>query len=130
MRGKIVTTFVVAAGILLFSVGLSAHHGVALYDVRQMVSVTGTVTEFRFNNPHVLIFFDVTGEGGTVERWSAGLTSPNRLARSDGWTRDTLKPGDAISVTGFPATGGLPSVWVEQIYVDGTPMLEIPGGVG
>ncbi len=130
MRGKIVTTFFVAAGTLLFSVGLSAHHGVALYDVRQMVSVTGTVTDFRFNNPHVLIFFEVTGEGGTVVAWSAGLTSPNRLARSDGWSRDTLKPGDSISITGHPAAGGAPSLWVEQIYVDGNPLLEIPGGAG
>ena len=130
MRGKIVTTFVVAAGILLFSVGLSAHHGVALYDVTQMVSVTGTVTEFRFENPHVLIFFEVTGEGETAVRWSAGLTSPNRLARRDGWSRDTLKPGDPISITGFPFVGGAPSLWVEQVYVDGNPLLEIPGGVG
>ena len=130
MRGKIVTIFVVAAWILLFSVALSAHHGVALYDVKQMVSVTGTVTEFRFENPHVLIFFEVAGEGGTVVGWAAGLTSSNRLVRSEGWSRNTLKPGDLISVTGFPATGGLPSVWVEQIYVDGNPLLEIPGGVG
>lgn len=130
MRGRIVTTFLVAAGILLFSVGLSAHHGVALYDVTQTVRIAGAVTELRFNNPHVLVFFEVTREGGTVERWSAGLTSPNRLARRDGWSRDTLKPGDPITVTGFPATGGAPSVWVEQIYLDGNPLLVTPGGVG
>lgn len=130
MRAKIVTVLVVAAGILLFSVGLSAHHGVALYDVTRLINVTGTVTEFRFKNPHVLIFFEVTGDQRTIVGWFAELTSPNRLARSESWSTDTLKPGDSISITGYPAMGGAPSVWVEQIYFDGNPLLETPGGVG
>ncbi len=130
MSGKIVTTFFVAAGILLFSVGLSAHHGVPLYDVSRTVNVTGTVTDFRFLNPHVLIYFNVTAEDGTVVRWSAGLTSRNHLTRSDGWNRKTLKPGDPISITGSPARGGAPSLWVEQIYLNGNPLLMTPGGAG
>jgi hypothetical protein len=96
MRGKVVAIFSVAAGILLFSVGSFAHHGASVvYDLNQKVTMTGTVTDYQFVNPHVLIFFEVTGEGGTVVVWSAGLTSPNRLARSDGWSRGTLKPPGA-----------------------------------
>ena len=124
MKGKVGAIFSVAAGMLLFSVGSSAHHGASVvYDLNQKVSMTGTVTDFQFVNPHVLIFFEVTGEAGTAVVWSAGLTSPNRLARSDGWSKDTLKPGDQVSITGSPARGGAPSLWVQQVTVGGDPLL-------
>ena len=124
MRGKIVAIFSAAAGLLLFSSGSSAHHGVYLvYDVNQKVTTTGTVTDFQFVNPHVLVFFDVTGEDGAVVEWWAGLTNPNHLARGDGWTADTLKPGDHISVTGAPAKNDVPTMWAEQIFLDGEPLL-------
>ena len=130
MSGKDVTIFSVVAWVLLFSVGLSAHHGVALYDVSQMVNVTGTVTDFQFVNPHARIFFDVTEEDGTVVGWSAELTTPIRLREVDGWNRDTLKPGYQISITGSLATDGAPSMWVEQVFVDGNPLLIRTGGAG
>ena len=130
MSAKEVTIFSVVAWVLLFPVGLSAHHGVALYDVSQMVNVTGTVTDLQFVNPHARILFDVTGEDGTVVGWSAELTTPIRLREIDGWNADTLKPGNQISITGSPATDGAPSVWVEQVFVDGIPLLIRPGGAG
>lgn len=124
MRGKVVAIFSVAAGILLFSVGSSAHHGASVvYDLNQKVTMTGTVTDYQFVNPHVLIFFEVTAEDGTAVVWSAGLTSPNRLARSDGWNREMLKPGDQVSILGSPARGGAASLWVQQVFLDGTPLL-------
>ncbi len=130
MSSKIVSIYSVTIAILLFSVSLSAHHGIALYNVSETLSVAGTVTDFRFENPHVLVFFDVTEDDGTVVAWSAGLTSRNRLARSDGWSIETLKIGDEISVTGLPARGGAPSLWVDQIHLNGNPLLAIPGGAG
>jgi len=93
-----------------------AHHGAAVvYDLAQSVTFTGIVTDFQFVNPHVLIFFEVEGADGKKTVWSAGLTSPNRLARSDGWSKDTLKPGDSVSITGNPARSGAPSLWVEGV---------------
>ena len=130
MSAKDVTIFSVVTWVLLFSVGLSAHHGVALYDVSQMINVTGTVTDFQFVNPHARIFFDVTGEDGTVVGWSAEFTTPIRLRQVDGWNTDSLKPGNQISITGSPATDGAPSMWVEQIFVDGNPLLIRTGGAG
>jgi len=124
MRGKIVTIFLAAAGILLFSAGSSAHHGVYLvYDVSQKVTVAGTVTDYQFVNPHVLIFFEVTGKDGAVIAWSAALTSPSRLARNEGWSRETLTHGDKISITGSPTRDGAPSLWVQQVTVDDAPLL-------
>ena len=97
-----------------------AHHGAAVvYDLAQHVTISGTVTDFQFVNPHVLIFFEVENDDGTSTVWSAGLTSPNRLARSDGWSRDTFKPGDAVTITGSPARSGAPSLWVDAV-LDGS----------
>ncbi len=130
MSGKDITIFSVVPWVLLFSVGLYAHHGVALYDVSQMVNVTGIVTDFQFVNPHVRVFFDVAGEDGTVVGWSAELTTPIRLRAIDGWNRDTLKPGNQISITGSPATDGARLMWVEQVFINGNPLLVRSGGAG
>ena len=100
------------------------HHGSNIvYDLTQSVTVTGTVTEFQFVNPHVQLLFDVGGDDGAVVGWLAGLPSTIRLD-AEGWTRETLKPGDEVTVTGAPARNGAPSLWVEQILLNGEPLLE------
>lgn len=102
--------------IAMLSGTVSAHHGASVvYDLEKSITVSGTVTKFMFVNPHVLIFFNVTGPDGKTVEWSAGLTSPNRLARTDSWSRDSFKPGDEITVTGNPARSGAPSLWVEKV---------------
>jgi hypothetical protein len=116
MRRNLITSLAAAIGTLLFSMSLYAHHGASVvYDLSQSVTVSGEVSDFQFVNPHVLVFFSVQGDDGEAVTWSAGLTSPNRLARSNGWSRDTLKPGDQITITGNPARSGAPSLWVEKI---------------
>ncbi len=124
MSAKLVAIFWAAAGLLFFSVGSFAHHGASVvYDLNQTINIMGTVTDFNFVNPHVLIFLDVTGEDGAVVGWLAGLPGPSRLARSDGWSRDMFKPGDQISITGAPARGGVASLWVQQVFLNGEPLL-------
>jgi hypothetical protein len=121
--GKFLAAF--ALGVSLAAVPAFAHHGAAVtYDLATTESVTGVVTDFQFVNPHVLVFVDVEADGKTTN-WSAGLTSPNRLARTDGWSRTTLKPGDRVTVIGNPAKNGAPSLWVRQIQDgDGKDLLE------
>jgi hypothetical protein len=96
-----------AVFVALFAVSSSmfAHHGTANYDMTKVVTVKGTVTDFQFINPHTLILFDVKNEKGIVEHWQAEATSPNHLVRA-GWTKNTLKPGDAITISGFRAKNG------------------------
>jgi hypothetical protein len=101
-----------------------AHHGAAAYDNDQIVTVTGAVTDFKFVNPHVLIYVAVTGDNGDVIEWSGELTSPNRLARmaqpgTVRWHREILKPGDVIELTGNPAASGAPSLRLHKV-VDST----------
>ncbi len=124
MRSLIKTT-VVAMSLVLGSGAVLAHHGASVvYDLSQSLTMTGSVTDFQFVNPHVLIFFEVQADDGTTTIWSAGLTSPNRLARSDGWSKDMFQPGDAVTITGSPARTGAPSLWVEQVFDgDGNPLL-------
>ncbi len=124
MNAKFVAIFIAAAGLLFSSVASFGHHGSNIvYDLTETITVTGTVTDFKFVNPHTLILFEVTGEDGTVVGWLAGLSSPNSLASNDGWTGETLKPGDEISITGAPARRDAPSVWVEQVFLNGEPLL-------
>lgn len=76
-----------------------AHHSTALYDLVHGTIIGGVVTEFDWENPHVHIALDVTGENNEIEHWSVELESPSILKRV-GWSKDALKPGDQISITG------------------------------
>ncbi len=117
----ILTGFAIAG----LSLPSSGHHGSnVVYDLTQSVTLSGTVTEFQFVNPHTQILFEVTGEDGSVVTWLAGMSSSLGLGQNEGWTRETIKPGDEITITGSPARNDAPSIWVEQINVDGEPLLK------
>ena|SRR5579863_617572 len=78
---------------------VSAHHGSANYDMSKSVSVKGTVTQFDFINPHSAIHLEAKDDKGNAEPWLIEADSPNNLARA-GWTRESLKPGDQITIVG------------------------------
>jgi hypothetical protein len=91
--------------LLLAGVPAVAHHSFAVFfDEARTVSVTGVVQEFQFRNPHGLIRLAVKGEGGE-QVWKAETNSPTILERR-GWTRDTLKAGETITIEGWPARDG------------------------
>ncbi len=88
------------AASLLVCAPLFAHHGFAgRYDEDHPVTVSGTVVELQFMNPHSFIIFENKDAAGKTERWQAELGSANLLAR-EGWTRATLKAGDHITIIG------------------------------
>lgn len=83
-----------------------AHHSFAVFfDPSKSVTVTGKVTAFRFTNPHGTIALDVTTPDGKLEHWRAETNAPVILVRR-GWTRDVIKPGDTVTITGWPARDG------------------------
>ena len=94
-----------------------AHHGRASYS-EEIITLDATVTDFRFVNPHVQIYFDITNEAGEVEQWQGELTAPNRLARA-GWTKTTFVPGDQLQISGFAARNDGHSVAIREIIMDG-----------
>jgi hypothetical protein len=116
-----------AFAFFVFSAVTLAHHGAANYNTDKSVSVKGTVTDFQFNNPHVLIFMTVKDDSGKTTNWQGELTSPNHLSRA-GWKKDTVKPGDVITISGYSSKSGAPEVWIQKVIAaDGTP-IDTSGG--
>jgi hypothetical protein len=101
-----------AAGIAVLLAGVPAafaHHSFAAeFDATKPMKLTGLVTKIEWQNPHTFFYIDVTDPaGGKVTNWAIELGSPNGLMRS-GWTRNTLKIGDIVSVEGSLARSGEP----------------------
>lgn len=117
----------VAITLLMFAAPLLAHHGTAAYDSAKTIAVQGTVTDFQFVNPHVLIFFDVKDDNGNIQKWQGELTSPNHLSRS-GWSKHTLNAGDQVTFTGVRAKSGAPTLWLTKVVgPDGREIPLTPG---
>ena len=84
-----------------------------------MVTVTGTVTDFQFINPHVMITMDVKDPStGKIEKWEGELTSPNHLERA-GWTKSTIKVGDEVTMTGSALKSGAPAMAIRKVMKNG-----------
>lgn len=80
-----------------------AHHSFAAeFDAAKKLKLTGTVTKVQWRNPHTYFYVDVKGEDGEIHNWAMELGSPNVLMRR-GWTRDSLKIGDQVTIEGARA---------------------------
>jgi hypothetical protein len=85
---------------------VAAHHSFAAeFDANSPIEITGTVTKIEWANPHTFFYIDVLNESGEYENWALEMGSPNGLMRR-GWTRNTLKHGDVVTVTGSRAKDG------------------------
>jgi len=105
---KLMAFLIVAATLTLTPGSLLAHHGRgATYDADKEVTLTGTVTELAWRNPHVAIYMDVKGKDGKVINWAFESSNVSTMSR-EGWNRTILKPGQEITVTFNPARAGAP----------------------
>jgi len=101
MKNKRMAFFFVSLAAQLLAIPALAHHGFAgRYDEDHPVTVQGVVVDFEFVNPHSAIIFETKDQNGPVQRWHAELSGAYALRRADGWDRDTLKPGDKITIIG------------------------------
>ena len=90
----------------LFAVGPArAHHSFAMFDPAKVITLQGSVKEFRWVNPHTSLFVNVTGPAGQAGLWVIELTSPGNLTRL-GWSRQSLKAGDRVAVEVNPLRDG------------------------
>jgi hypothetical protein len=102
---------------------LLAHHGVPAFDMSKVVTIKGTVIDYQLINPHMLLRVKVIGDDGNSVEWMVESVSALMLMRM-GFTRDTFKPGDAITVLGHANKDGKPTmVLVKFILPDGKEML-------
>ena len=114
MKTKIVILMFSVLALLVVSIPTFAHHGTAAYDTKSDVTVKGTMTEFRFFNPHVQLYFEVKNDKGETEKWQGELTAPNKLSRA-GWDKHTLNPGDSITATGYISKNDNHTMWIRKL---------------
>jgi hypothetical protein len=93
-------------GLLASSAPAFAHHSFAAeFDAKKPVTLTGTVVRLEWTNPHAHFYISVKDQGGAATVWEFELASPNGLMRH-GWSRNSLKPGDVVTVMGYLAKDG------------------------
>ena len=107
MRSKALQFLVLAAGVFLVSGPISAHHGVAHYDMKKTIVRAGTITAFDWSNPHCLAYLDVMDGSGRVSHWTLEMSSTFTMSHR-GWGKDTLKRGDMVVAETHPARNGAP----------------------
>ena len=108
MKTKL-AVILVGTGLLLAARPVVAHHAFAAeFDADKPVKLTGAVTKVEWMNPHTWFYIDVTDEAGKVTNWGLEMGSPNGLMRA-GWTRNSMKVGDVITVEASRAKNGTPN---------------------
>ena len=111
----------VVAGLLAVCTPLFAHHGAAAYDMsKPVVLKDAVVTKYSWLNPHVLIYFDLKDNTGKVGQWTVEAGSPSAIGVV-GWSRNSIKVGDTVTIWLFQTKTGLPVGRLNKIqFADGS----------
>ena len=120
--------------LLIFAAPLFAHHGTEIsYDRSKAMTLKGTVTDFRYANPHPIVFFDVTDKDGKIVHWTGEVAPTPFTLQQNGWgknrTMEAFKKGTIINITVGPSRAGTPAGVVMKITDEkGQPLLGALGG--
>ncbi len=119
MKNRVGALLSVAVGLVAVALPVAAHHSFpAQYDINKPITLTGKVTKVEWTNPHIFIYADVADDKGAVTNWAFEMGGPNALIRQ-GWKRDSLKPGDTVTMEGSLARDGSPLVNARVVTVAG-----------
>src|SRR5712671_875939 len=100
MKNAFRHVFGFAAALVLMSVPIAGHHGDAgRYDEAPFI-ITGTIVEIKLTNPHSILVFDAADADGKVVRWQAEMSGGQQLMKQFGWTKDSPKIGDRVTLLG------------------------------
>jgi hypothetical protein len=113
----------VLAGVLgltaLLTAPTFAHHSAVMFDDQKEITVTGTVKEFQYTNPHSWLLVDVKNDDGTVTTWGFEAEGPSTLTRA-GIRKSDFAPGTALTISGHPMRDGRPAAaWTKATRGDG-----------
>ena len=115
----------VGAAVLLCSISVLAHHSAALFDGAKEITIQGSVTEWRWANPHCILKFESKEEGGS-RIWAVETANPIGMAQR-GWSRTSFKPGDGVTLTVLPARNGEPvGLLLTVTLANGTKLIAAP----
>jgi uncharacterized protein DUF6152 len=106
----------VACGVALLSTALTAHHATAVFDLGKRLTLTGTVTEWFWANPHCLLRFDVKNDNGEMTHWVAETQAPPNMTPF-GWSKQSFAVGDQVKVTLEPVKNGQPLGRILQVLL-------------
>jgi hypothetical protein len=120
---------VLLSGLSTFGLPLLAHHGSASYKTDdEIVWKQATVTKFVWANPHTMLLFDVKDANGKLSHWAGEAGSPSAV-RLQGWNKDSLRPGDVVTVQLFPSKFESNVGRIEKIVLaDGSTLKDSPRG--
>ena len=111
----------IVLALVLAAIPLSAHHSWPV-SFEKLVTVKGTVMDFTWENPHPMMTLEVKTDDGKMEKWLVGGPAINRM-EANGWTKDTVKPGDVLTGTGFQFSDGQKIIRLERVvFADGKEM--------
>ena len=113
MRNRLAMIFL---GFLTVSVPLFAHHGAAAYDTTRKITLKAIVTEWFWANPHCFLKFDAKDDKGNVVHWAVEASNPADMVNL-GWSKQSFKPGDEVTVTFEPVKNGQPIGRIEQVVL-------------
>jgi Family of unknown function (DUF6152) len=105
----------VVIGLLMAPVLILAHHAATQYETDKLITLQGTVTEFRFVSPHPHLYFEVKDAAGNVAAWIAESGAPPSRWYNSGWRANALKVGDPITITGGPRKDGQKMLRIRKI---------------
>ena len=118
MKNRVIVFLFLAAGLLMVPPAIDAHHAEANYDHDNLWVFKGTVSQFDFVNPHVILHFEIKNKDGQAEQWVGTESSPNAMRRY-GWSQATAKPGDSVVISGFREKDGRLQMQIAIFVVNG-----------
>ena len=117
-------SFLILAVLLMSATAALPHHAFSpVYDDQKLITVTGVVTQFKFVNPHAMMYMDVKDASGKVTKWTVEFAGRLNLSNV-GWTEQSIKTGERVTVTGNPThTGSDRMAFKKLVRADGTELL-------
>jgi hypothetical protein len=116
VKARIASLLAVLTISLVTSGPAFGHHSMSMYDRGHETTFKATIVQFDWANPHAKITFTATDEHGNIETWVAEGPGPNRLA-NHGWSKDSLKPGDQVTIVGNRNKDGSPTMRFEKVVL-------------